>query len=222
MIKKVSKISDKKETILERVVREREEKEKKERKNKKQKEIDRLKEIERCKSIVMPYLDNLEEQINNKKAWSFWTFPDRSGFKKLKDMSPKEMQNIINEDPEKYKNRRLAYISMMTYHRDTDPTLFTVKLGILFAVGISIRCIDDKGVLSKKSGDCWGCDFRWTLDDFKTTKFSFKLIEKIMIPVAEKRKTCTSLTGTDITDIIKDLEKKKYDFSDVLKPLAGL
>jgi hypothetical protein len=217
MIKKAIK-----ETLLARITREREEKEEKEEKNKKQKEINKLNEIERQKRIVMPYLDNLEDQINNKKAWSFWTFPDRSGFKKLKDMSVQDMQNIINEDPEKYKNRRIAYISMMTYHKNDKPTSLKSKIGTLFAVGISIRCIDDKGILSKKSGDCWGCDFRWTLDDFKTTKFSFKLLERIMIPVAEKRKTCTSLTGTDITDIIKDLEKKKYDFSDVLKPLAGL
>ena len=43
-----------------------------------------------------------------------------------------------------------------------------------------------------------------------------------MEPIVAKKKTCVSLTGYPITNLIEDLEKKKYDFSDVLKPLAGL
>lgn len=73
----------------------------------------------------------------------------------------------------------------------------------------------------KMSDKPWGCDMAWKLDDFKTTKFSFKLLEIIYREVESKRKICPSLLGIPLTRIIEDLKKRRVDFSDTLKPLKG-
>jgi hypothetical protein len=65
-----------------------------------------------------------------------------------------------------------------------------------------------------------GGHFVWKTEDFKTTKFSFKLLEEIMRPVYNVKYDCTSLMGFQISDVIKDLKKNKVDLSDILKPLA--
>ena len=86
-------------------------------------------------------------------------------------------------------------------------------------INIAVFKIDVDGSFK----DSWGCTFHWKNADFKTTKFSFKLIERILIPVSKKIKTCSSIaSGTSITSLIKDLEKKGINFDDVLNPLAGV
>ncbi len=201
--------------------RERREKEVQEINDKKQKELDAAKELERKEDIIFPYLDNLVDQISEKKSWTFWAFPDRTGFKRYKHLSPKEMQKMINEDIDKYKNRNIVYFQMCPYHRAKKDS-FHRSLGTLFYVNIVCRTIDNDGNLTKNDKRAWGCTFVWQAEDFKTTKFSFKLLETIMYPIAAKKKICYSLGGTSITTIIRDLEKKKFDFSDVLNPLAGV
>lgn len=223
IVKKANKPNSSKieEDSYDKFMRSREEKREREGERKHREEIEAKKEKKRIEEIVLTYLDNLKQQIDKKDSWSFWTFPDRSGFKKLKYMDFKTMQNIIINDINNYKNRRVVSFKLITYHKDTEPTSLRVKYGTLFAVGLRVMNITEDGI-SKKPKDCWGCDFTWDVDDFKTTKFSFKLLERIMGPIAAKEKTCTSLTGYPITRLIHDLKKLKYDLSDVLNPLAGL
>ncbi len=191
---------------------------------KKQKELEEKKEKERKEKIVMEYMANLKKQINEKDSWSFFVFPDRAGFKKIKLGTVNQMQKLIDKDnnPEKYKNRRLVLIKMISLHDNTRPESFRVKFGIMFKVSMSVMLINDKAKISDLNKDWWGCDIAWYIEDFETTKFTFKLLERIMPFIASRRKTCTSLTGYPITALIKDLKKMGGDFSDVLNPLAGL
>lgn len=227
VIRKVSKTdskynSKKEEDSYEKRESAREQKRELEKERKKQQELEAEEERLRQEEIVMDYLDNLKEQIDKKDSWSFWTFPDRSGFKKLKNMDSKKMQKLIHEDLDKYKNRRVVSFGIADIHRNTSPTSQRNQFGTMLAVKLRVWTINDDGSFSKRPRDNWGADFTWEVEDFKTTKFSFKLLERIMEPVAAKKITCVSLTGYPIAALIKDLKKLKYDLSDILNPLAGL
>ncbi len=231
VIKKVSKKNNKenvKETKIlssyEQRELERQRKRELEKEQQLKKEAEEKKEKERKEKIIMEYMTNLKKQISEKRSWSFFTFPDRAGFKKIKVGTVKQMQEIIDKDdnPERYRNRRIVLIKMISLHDKTSPESFRVKFGIMFKVSMSVILINDKAKISDLNRDWWGCDIAWYTEDFETTKFTFKLLEKIMPFVVSERKTCTSLTGYPITALIKDLKKMGGDFSDVLNPLAGL
>lgn len=212
------KSSPKKESNLQRISREFDEKKAQDLAAEKQRLLDADEEKKRMESIVYPYLDNLKDQMDEKNVLWFWAFPDRSGFKKYKNLSYDEMQTYIKKNPEKYANRKIANFSLIMYHRSKDTSY--KEAGILFGVGIVMYPIKLNGDLDKKKA--WGCDFMWTLKDFKLTKFSLKLLERVMIALADKKMTCTSLTGFPISYIIQEFKKLKYNFDDCLSPLAGL
>jgi hypothetical protein len=92
--------------------------------------------------------------------------------------------------------------------------------GVRLAVGITVFPIDKTGtfVINKS----YSCDLSWDDMDFKVTKFSFKLLEKFIEPIVKYRMSYPSIIGTPIRYIIKEIESKKVDLSDVLKPLAGV
>jgi hypothetical protein len=106
------------------------------------------------------------------------------------------------------------------YHKSAQKTL-NKKDNSWLVVGMTVFHMDDKCDLNGKN-DSWSCDYMWRDQEFKLTRFSFKLLEKIMQPVAAGKYRATSIYGFPLTKIIKDLEKKGIDFSDVLNPLAGL
>jgi hypothetical protein len=69
------------------------------------------------------------------------------------------------KDPKKYKdiNHNWLIVDLIVYH------------------------IDDTGGMIGNNEEAWGCTYSWRDDDFKLTKFSFKLLEKIMHLVVEKK-----------------------------------
>lgn len=217
--KALPKLPEKTETPLAKIVRLRKEKEADAIKEAKQKELDRVAEEKRMEKLVIPYLDHLQEQIVEKELLSFWTFPDEPGFKKIKNMTVKQMQAFINKNIDKYKNRNVALISISFNHHD-KPTSIMRKAGFYFALDISIFPIDKHGILNG-ADDAWGADISWKLEDFKTTKFSFKLLETILNPVAKRVRIFTSLLGFPATYVIDELKKIKIKFDKVLKPLPG-
>jgi hypothetical protein len=109
-IKKVNKVEPlKKESVFARVSREQDEiKEKKEQKEK-QKELDRISKKENMIKLIVPYMTSLDNQLTEKKLWTFLVFPDRSGFKKINGMTFTKMQKFIYQDVDKYKNRKICY-----------------------------------------------------------------------------------------------------------------
>jgi hypothetical protein len=213
------KESLKNESIYDRVEREMREKEQKEIDEKKQIEHDRLKEEERKEKIIMKYLTKLDAKFDETQSTHFWSFPDRSGFKKLY-ATKLEMEKFLSKTPEKYKNRKIAYFSVSFYHDSPKTSVFRQD-GIWMGASVIIYTLDNDAKFSKKK-KIWGCRWMWKTDDFKLTKFSFKLLETIMYPISEKITTCESLMGLPITYVVELLEKKGVDFGDVLQPLANV
>lgn len=217
----VKESTKKEESSFQKIRRLRKEKEAKEASDAKQKIIDDAKEQKRMEGIIFPYLDNLSESLKEKKSFTFWTFADRSGFKKLKDYNRKKIQEFLYKDPEKYAGRNIVEISIITFHRSKDNSKYSFKnMGIFLGVDISVNPIDKNGKMKDKGN--FGGRFVWNAEDFKITKLSFKLLERVMEAVVNEHISFASITGTPIKRFIPDLQKEGYDLSDVLSPLAGV
>jgi hypothetical protein len=65
--------------------------------DKKNKEVADLAEKKRMANIIRPYLTKLEAQIKEKQLYKFWTFSDRSGFKKFY-ATMKEIKQLVKSD----------------------------------------------------------------------------------------------------------------------------
>ena len=215
----IIKVSKKKEDVLEKIVRQRKEAEMRAAKKLKEKELAEIAEHKRLESIVYPYLDKLYKQLREKESMSFWTFPDRAGFKKLKNMSFDDIQKMVKSDVKKYANRKICFISILTHHRSPKDSIIR-EHGILLNVIFTVFQMDDKCNLH---GDIKtnGCAIRWLDEDFKITKLTFKLLETIMHPIADFKHKCSDLIGFPLGKVIADLQRKGVDFTDVLTPLSG-
>jgi hypothetical protein len=165
--------------------------------------------------IISDHISKIIKSLKEKKIFSFWTFADRSGFKKIKNMSFKDMQKTMKSDVEKYKNRQICEIKIMTHSKPNE-------YGTWLVVGIWAITTDNEANMEGKGVKDNGCGIKWTIDDFKVTKFSLKLVEAIMHVIADGKHSCSSMTGFHIEKILKDLKNKKIDLSDHLSPLAGL
>lgn len=70
-------------------------------------------EQERIDEIIENHLNSLDKQLKEKKLFSFWVFPDKKSFKKLNKMNSTDVQKMIKKDVDKYKNRKIAKISIV-------------------------------------------------------------------------------------------------------------
>lgn len=217
---KSTKIKSKKseETPLEKIRRERLEKEAQELKEAEDKKIADEKELTRKKELITEYLDQLEERLEEKNHAGFWTFPDRTGFKKIVASTIK-MEKTLNKDSDKYVNRQIAEYVIMFHQNKKSDSMFS---GLWLSVTIRMYDIKEKSetlilVLGKE------CNISWTIDDFAISKFSFKLIERFMKPLAEKKTSCVSIFGKPLKFVLERYKKDaKVDFSDVLQPLKNI
>jgi hypothetical protein len=192
------------------------EKEARELADKKQAEKDALKEKKRAEKVIKSYLDKLEVQIKEKNLLSFWVFPDVKGFKKIGNrFNYKKISKLIQDDLDKYANRQIVQFQLL-FQQNEDVMTIHRKVGNWFLVEMMLYEIDDKGILKNTSG----CHYAWRNGDFKITKFSFKLLETIMYPIANGVHSCVSILGIPLWNVIEQLQKKGVDFTDVLKPLA--
>lgn len=166
--------------------------------------------------VISEYTTKLNNTLKEKKLFSFWTFADRSGFKKIKNMSFDQMQKAMKQDVDLYKNRQLCEVNI-------NPRVKVDKrFGTWLYVSILAITTDDKANMRGKNVENNGCGFMWEEEDFKVTKFSFKLLEAIIQPIADNIHSCSNMSGFHITKIIKDLKKKGIDLNDHLSPLANL
>ncbi len=170
----------------------------------------------------MNYMDSLHDQLEEKDLWSFWVFPDRSGFIKIKISTEEKFEKIISKEVNKYKNRWVVNIRLADLHNETDPTSHRVREGIMLMLKINAHLLDENAKISCVRSGRQSCNIAWTVDDFKVTKISFKLIERLMYTMLKTGRTCPFFTGYPLRDLIEEFEKDGYDFSDVLNPLAGL
>ena len=213
-------IKIKKESSLQKTRRMRLEKEAKEIQDKKDKAKADLEEKMRRAEIIRPYLTKLEAKIKEKNLYKFWTFTDRSGFKKI-HASMKEIKQLVKSDIERFKRRKIAAFTISFYHNDAENTLHR-SLDIWLGVSFTVYEMDNDCRMDNPKYRAMGGHYIWKTEDFKTTKFSFKLLEEIMRPVVDEKYDCTSLMGFRVTEVIKDLKKIKVNLSDILNPLAGI
>jgi len=165
--------------------------------------------------IISEHVDKIIKSLKEKKIFSFWTFADRSGFKKIKGMSFKDMQKTLKSDIEKYKNRQICEIKILPYAKPD-------KYGTWLSIGIWSITTDDEANMEGKAVKNNGCGIMWKEQDFRVTKFSLKLIEAITHIIADGKHSCSNMTGFHVEKVLKDLKGKKIDLSDHLTPLAGL
>ena len=209
------------ESTLQRVSREMDEKEAKKIKDEKDKIKDDQNEKKRQAVIIRPYLDNLRAQIQEKDIQDFWTFTDRKGFKKFR-ATYGEVKQLLKSDKKRFQNRRIAYLTI-AFHQDEKETTMHRKNDIWLGVSFCIWQVDEDCNMTNPTFPSTGGHVCWKSDDFKTTKFSLKLIEKIMNIVNDNKAAYTSLLGLPITWIVDDLKtKKKIDISKYLNPLADV
>ena len=208
------------ETKVRKFLRELKEREDKEIRDKKQKAIDDKKEYERRRKIIIPYLDNLKRQINEKELRNFWAFPDNAVFKKIKCNSIQKMQKILDKNPSHYAGRKICFITLHFEQNEDDNSLHR-KGDTWFGVNIDGFNIDKNGKLIKGLQK-FGGHFVWKTKDFALTKFSFKLLERIMRSMAIDNLRFPSIAGFDMDFIKKILKGMKVDTSDIFQPLAGI
>jgi hypothetical protein len=217
-IKDKSKKSE--ETPLQKIRRERHENEAMEVKETEDKRIADEKELSRKKELITEYLDQLEERLEEKDHAGFWAFPDRTGFKKFNGSNGK-IEKMLNKDPDKYSGRQIAKYSII-FHQNEKFDSMHKSSGLWLNVTIRMYDIKQKGgklVLENSKQ----CDIAWNTDDFAISKFSFKLVERFMKPLAENKTSCVSIFGKPLKFVLERYKKDaKIDFSDVLQPLKNI
>ena len=208
------------ESTLQRITRERKEKEAKKIKDEKDKIKNDLAEKKRQAVIIRPYLDNLQAQIKEKKLQSFWAFPDRKGYKKFFG-SIDEVEKRLKSNVKRFQNRHVANFTIMFHQNEKEDSLHR-KFDIWMNTSFAIYVLDDECNMTNPLYSTLGANICWKSDDFKITKFTFKFTEELMYLVDKKIARYTSLMGFPLTWVLNDLKKNNVDLSEYLNPLAGV
>lgn len=218
--KKDKQIAIKQESSLDKIRQEREARELKLKQQAKDKELSDKKETERQNKIIKEYLDKVQTQLKEKDIGNgFWTFVDRKGFKKFTGSDAK-IEKMLLGDIERFKNRQLASYTIIFHHNKSNTSMHKSS-GLWLNVTVRVYNIDDNAKLVGKNR-YRECGITWDNEDFKTGKFSLKLLERFMKPLAENRVDCVSIMGMNLRSVVKKYNKIGVDFSDVLVPLASV
>jgi len=184
------------------------------------------KEYERKCKIIYKYMVKLKKELEEKNMTHFWVFLDEPGFKRI--VSPfKTMKDYIKKNADKFKNKRIAYFASLLRTDEHGEKMLFGPADIWIGISLNIYHIDNDGNIMGKNNSC-GCVFNWLTDDFKITKFSFKLLERIMYIVNTKLVTCPSLGGYALSSVINmirnqyQLKKRNIGVDDLLVPLKGV
>lgn len=173
------------------------------------------KEKERQQKVITKYLDKLEAQVKEKEIKNFWVFMDAPGFKKISTLNKEDMQIFIFKNPEKFVNRQLAHIRMEFYQNDNS----LKQNGTFLFVAMAVYNIDKQGTL-EGDHEAEICRIIWKANDFKLTKFSLKLIEAMIRPVAAGKVDVISYYGQTITSVIKKFKDHGVNLYKYCEPLA--
>jgi hypothetical protein len=218
---KIIHIRTMEESSYAQIKRERIEKENQEKEDAKNKKLADIAEKKRMHKLLVPYLDKLQDNLEEKDILSFWIFPEEAGFTKHKNLNYDEMQKFIFANVNKYKNKLLSNISIGFYHNDKpNSTRRKLNINIYMITDIMVYPISKDGIIGGDK-NTWGATIAWETNDFKTTKFSLKLLQIIFRQIVAKVFITLSIFGYPLTNVIKTLEKKGVDFQNTLVPLAG-
>ena len=130
-------------------------------------------------------------------------------------MGQTDMQKFLKKDIKKYANRQLCEISIVT-----DP--IPDKHGTYLLVNILVIYLDNDANMQGRDVRTNSCAFLWSIEDFKITKFSLKLVETMMHIIAKRKHSCSSFTGFHIEFVLEKMKKKGIDISECLTPLSGI
>jgi len=220
--KKSSK-SDKKEneSTFMRLYREEEEREAKELIAQKEAAKAEKKETERKHKIIMKYMVKLDKKLNETVGDGFYSWVDDPKFGKF-SMSKEEVDEMVEQNPEKYAGRHLAEFYIKSFHdKRKEKQLFFDKDTWLY-VSIYVYNVKKNGKIEYTNSR--GGNWVWRTDDFKITKFSFKFLEFLMREVFDKEiYNFTDLGGVPLSFMIKCIKEEGFKFPEgILQPLAGV
>lgn len=88
-------------------------------------------------------------------------------------------------------------------------------------IGIDIWPVDEKGNITNEGGG-GVYTMSWGTNDFKISRFTFKLLQQIVIATNKKLIASANPIGTPLAGVLKLLKNKNVDLSDYLIPLAGM
>lgn len=174
-------------------------------------------EKKRMRKIVVPYLDELQERLVKDNLLYFWIFPDKPGFTKIKGYSWTQMENLLKSNVEKYKNRLIANVNIRFYHNDKPKSMF-LREDIHLTTDINVYPIDKNGVMCGHERG-WGIGVAWRPEDFKISKFSFKLMELLYVTAVNKTYTNATMYGYPFSSVIDALHEYKVKTGNLLQPL---
>ncbi|MGL5934912.1 MAG: hypothetical protein ACRCZI_04740, partial [Cetobacterium sp.] len=217
---KESKTIPKKESSLQRRIREKKEKEQLE--TKKQKELEKAEEKEESRKhkIIYKYMENLEKKLTDKfgkhnQGYWFWNDNPKE---KIFNKSITEFQNIVNKTPDKYKGKQLIDVTFIPYHNKRHEKHIFKSQDTWLSCVIKVYTTNDKNQMKVANS----CNWTWRTDDFKLSKFSFKLLNFLIKVIAAGTYTCGQLSGEPLSFMVKNMKKRGVDFGDLLQPLANV
>ena len=216
--KKTSKKAINEDTYS-KVRRTRIENEAKEAKAKAKAEEEAKKEEARKHKIVYKYVSKLADKFKETDSTHFWVWADTPGFKKIM-ITHDQLRKALATNPEKYKNRKIAHFSIQFRHDKRDKEALFGDPDKWMSVFMTVHQLDKTANLDKKTP--WGCHYVWLTDDFKITKFSFKLLETIMKIVSNRHMTCESIGGIAIRHVLDRIKKERIKFDYELQPLSNV
>ena len=175
-------------------------------------------------SKINEYLDKLKSNITEKKLYNFWCFPDDKGVKnRIDDLNPTQIEEMIKKNINKYKGRVICNIRIVLNHRKPDSLTMKAKTrqGVSMPIYMhgQIMCFKIQDTGNIKQIPKSGIMIRWEEEDFKFSKFSLKLIDRLMRIGASKKYYCVETFGCQLSFIVKELREEKIKIDDVLEPL---
>lgn len=209
-----------KEHPFDAIVRKRKEKELAEQQAKIQEELNAKKEEERKHKIIYNYMEKLApkfKELFGKDSNGYRVWVDAPSKKITKP--PKYFRDLLDKSPEKYKDKKYAEIYLKPHHKDHGK-----QTGLFRDPDTWIDC-NIKVFKVGKNGKwtaTYGCKWTWRTDDFKVSKFSFKLINKLIEVVSNNIYTCGQLSGEPLSFMIKNMKKRGVKFGELLQPLTGV
>jgi hypothetical protein len=151
------------------------------------------------------YLNILKSSINEKKLSSFFVLIPPEGLNSFKIIKKplNELQNKFKKNLQKYKNNKLAHISLIFNSKKKF-----VPSDWVFSIKIIIYIINDKGDINTSIHDSWSFMLNYNENDINTHHFKLKDVEKLINLVSEKI-LITGINGIFYDDFLIKIAKIK-------------
>jgi hypothetical protein len=159
---------------------------------------------------MLEYLKELDTKYTERNMTYFWAMCDNETFKPMKKYSDRQIEAKFMKNPERYKGRWVANIKVYI-----DNTKHAVKQDdSLIDVIYNIFKVKNNGEIDF-DGRAKTLRALYFKDDLNKRKFKSKDIEKFMKLCYEGVLRSDVLNGKPFKLLMKELKKKKIDFSDV-------